>query len=273
FMLFGYDQGVLGGLLTGAPFQAQFPELTTNSNLQGATVAIYEIGCAFGALGIFVWGEKLGRRRGIIVGMAVLTVGAILQFMSYSLGQLIFGRIVTGLGNGMTTSTIPVWHSETSMSHNRGRNVCIELGVNIFGVMLAYWVDYGLRNNQTGYQWRFPLSLQVVFAVVTIFFVCFLPESPRWLANQDRIDEAREVIYMLETLKGDARAKATKVRLESILEAIRIERAAGTSSFRDCFRNGEQMMQQVSGIKWDLSFCSQVHHAHSFPTVLITYYA
>uniref|UniRef100_A0A0W0FTN9 Putative general substrate transporter n=1 Tax=Moniliophthora roreri TaxID=221103 RepID=A0A0W0FTN9_MONRR len=264
FMLFGYVQGVLGGLLTGAPFQARFPELTTNSTLQCTTVAIYEIGCAFG---IFFWGEKLGRRRGIVLGMAVLTVGAILQFMSYSLGQLIVGRIVTGLGNGMTMSTIPVWHSETSMSHNRGRNVCIGLGVNMSCLPIGA-VDYGLRNNQTGYQWRFPLALQVVFAVVTIFFVCFLPESPRWLASQDRVDEARDVIYMLETLEGDARVKATGIRLESTSKAIRIERAAGASSFRNCLRNGEQMMQQVSGIKWGLSFCSQAHHAHLFPAVL-----
>ncbi|GAA6023971.1 hypothetical protein JCM10207_008647, partial [Rhodosporidiobolus poonsookiae] len=42
-LLFGYDQGVLGGLLTGGPFQRQFPTLTTNKTLQGATVAIYEI--------------------------------------------------------------------------------------------------------------------------------------------------------------------------------------------------------------------------------------
>ncbi|KAF9040276.1 general substrate transporter [Hymenopellis radicata] len=261
FLLFGFDQGVLGGLLTGQPFEDQFPALTTNSTLQGATVAIYEIGCAMGALFIFFYGEIFGRRRGILWGMIILAIGAILQFMSYGLPQLIVGRVVTGVGNGMTTSTIPVWHSETSKSHNRGRNVCIELGVNIFGVMLAYWVDYGLRNNLTGYQWRLPLSLQVVFALITIFFVCFLPESPRWLASQGRVEEAREVIYMLETTEETKRAKATDVQLEFILEAIRIERAAGTSSFKDCFRNGNQrffhrvllgcgsqMMQQVSGI-------------------------
>lgn len=147
--------------MTGAPFEAQFPVLTTNSTLQGATVAIYEIGCAIGALAIFFWGEKLGRRRGILLGMVILSIGAILQFMSYGLAQLIVGRVVSeyfyfsciwnlflnafvllsaGIGNGMTTSSIPVWQSETSRSHNRGRDVCIELGVNIFGVMLAYWV-------------------------------------------------------------------------------------------------------------------------------------
>jgi predicted MFS family arabinose efflux permease len=86
---------VLGGLLTGAPFEAQFPILAANSTLQGATVALYEIGCAIGALSIFFWGEHLGRRRGIIWGMIILTIGAILQFLSYSLPQLIVGRVIS----------------------------------------------------------------------------------------------------------------------------------------------------------------------------------
>ncbi|EIM81381.1 general substrate transporter [Stereum hirsutum FP-91666 SS1] len=262
FLLFGFDQGILGGLLTGAPFEAQFPVLTTNANLQGATVAIYEIGCATGALATFFWGEHLGRRRGIMFGMIILAIGAILQFMSYGLAQLIVGRVVTGIGNGMTTSAIPVWQSETSRSHHRGRDVCIELGVNIFGVMLAYWVDFGLRNYTTGWQWRFPLSLQVLFAVFTLVLVCFLPESPRWLASQDRPEEARHIIWLLEHSEiPEKREKAADVELELIMEALRVERAAGTSSFRDCFRNGDQrflhrvllgcgsqMMQQVSGI-------------------------
>ncbi|KIY64080.1 general substrate transporter [Cylindrobasidium torrendii FP15055 ss-10] len=262
FLLFGFDQGVLGGLLTGRPFEEQFPELVVNSRLQGATVAIYEIGCATGAIFTFFYGEVMGRRRGIIWGMIILSIGAILQFMAYGLPQLIVGRVVTGFGNGMTTSTIPVWHSETSKSHNRGRNVCIELGVNIFGVMLAYWVDFGFRHNETGWQWRFPLSLQIVFALITVFFTCFLPESPRWLASKNRLEEAREVIYMLDTsTDADKRDRSTDVELDMILEAIRVEREAGTSSFADCFRNGNQrflhrvllgcgsqMMQQVSGI-------------------------
>ncbi|GAA6026205.1 hypothetical protein JCM10207_005545 [Rhodosporidiobolus poonsookiae] len=79
-LLFGYDQGVLGGLLTGGPFQRQFPMLTTNKTLQGATVAIYEIGCAAGAVFGFSYGDKLGHRRSIMLGMVVLSIGAILQF-------------------------------------------------------------------------------------------------------------------------------------------------------------------------------------------------
>lgn len=80
-LLFGYDQGVLGGLLTGRPFQNRFPALTNNSTLRGFTVAVYELGCAAGAVFAFFCGDRLGRRQCIMLGMLVLSIGAILQFM------------------------------------------------------------------------------------------------------------------------------------------------------------------------------------------------
>lgn len=49
----------------------------------------------------FFYGDKLGRRNSIMLGMLVLSIGAILQFMSYGLAQMIVGRVVTGLGNGL----------------------------------------------------------------------------------------------------------------------------------------------------------------------------
>ncbi|BGP57379.1 hypothetical protein JCM8202v2_005020 [Rhodotorula sphaerocarpa] len=264
-LLFGYDQGVLGGLLTGRPFQEQFPSLTTNSNLRGATVAIYEIGCAFGAVFAFFAGDKLGRRNSIILGMIVLSIGAILQFMSYGLAQLIVGRIVTGLGNGLNTATIPVYQNECSKAHHRGRAVVIEMATNIFGVMLAYWVDYGLRNNETAAQWRFPLALQVAFALITLSSIAFLPESPRWLASVGRVGEAREVIGMLDGERDEKLlALNVDVQMNEILVAIEEERKSNIG-FAACFTMGSgdrpqrffqrvllgmgsQFMQQVSGI-------------------------
>src|SRR5947209_6962233 len=106
------DQGVMSGLLTGAAFTKQFPEIdTTNggggsSSLQGTTVAIYEIGCFVGAILAFAFGERLGRRWTIMLGCAILTVGAAIQTAAYGVPQLIAGRIVAGLGNGMNTATI-----------------------------------------------------------------------------------------------------------------------------------------------------------------------
>ncbi|OXG81338.1 hypothetical protein C350_03156, partial [Cryptococcus neoformans MW-RSA36] len=140
FLLFGYDQGVMSGLLTGSAFTQQFPEIDTtdggngSASLQGTVVAIYEIGCLFGSLFTFFFGERLGRRRCIMLGCTVLIIGATLQTASFGIPQLIVGRIITGLGNGVNTSTVPVWHSETTQATNRGRALAIELAINIFGV-------------------------------------------------------------------------------------------------------------------------------------------
>jgi predicted MFS family arabinose efflux permease len=67
-----------------------------------------------------------------------MIVGATLQASSYSIPQMIVGRIVAGLGNGLNTSTIPVWHSELMKAHKRGQGLSIELAINLFGVMSAY---------------------------------------------------------------------------------------------------------------------------------------
>lgn len=70
-----------------------------------------------------------------MLGCTVLIIGATLQTASFGIPQLIVGRIITGLGNGVNTSTVPVWHSETTQATNRGRALAIELAINIFGVV------------------------------------------------------------------------------------------------------------------------------------------
>lgn len=64
-------------------------------------------------------------------------------------------------------------------ANDRGRGLCIELAINIFGVMTAYWVDYGMSFVANDAQFRFPLALQILFAIVTFFGILVLPESPR----------------------------------------------------------------------------------------------
>ncbi|KAH7127568.1 general substrate transporter [Dactylonectria macrodidyma] len=268
FLLFGYDQGVMSGLLTGDAFTNMFPEIDTarggSSSLQGTVVAIYEIGCFFGALFCLVWGEALGRRRCIMLGCVVLSIGAALQASAYGIPQMIVGRIVAGLGNGMNTSTIPVWHAELMGASDRGKGLAIELAINIFGVCTAYWTDYGMSYVRNEAQFRFPLALQILFAMVTLAGILVLPETPRWLVTHDRHDEAREILWSINKnaqriSKDDA---GISRNLAEIQHAIREEReAAQTSSFKAMFKNGDQkflyrtllgvggqFMQQLSGI-------------------------
>ncbi|KAJ4007233.1 hypothetical protein NW766_009912 [Fusarium irregulare] len=270
FLLFGYDQGVMSGLLTGTAFTNTFPEIDTtsggngSSSLQGTVVAIYEIGCFFGAIFCLVFGEYFGRRKCIMMGCVVLSIGAALQASAFGIPQMIVGRIVAGLGNGMNTSTIPVWHSELMKANNRGKGLAIELAINIFGVMLSYWVDYGMSFVSNDAQFRFPLAFQIFFAILTFIGIILLPESPRWLINHDHHDEAREVLW---AVRQDAKSiskedESVSRAIAEIQHAINEERAAAqTSSFKAMWKNGEQkflyrtmlgiggqFMQQLSGI-------------------------
>ncbi|KAH3669255.1 hypothetical protein OGAPHI_001376 [Ogataea philodendri] len=269
FLLFGFDQGVMSGLLTGDAFTHQFPAIDTTDNghgsssLQGTVVAIYEIGCFFGALFSFVFGERLGRRWSIMLGCITLSVGAAIQTSSYSIAQLIVGRIVAGLGNGMNTATIPVWHSEICKAHNRGRELSIELAINIFGVMSSYWVDYGMSFVNSPAQFRFPICLQILFALVTFFGVLVLPESPRWLIAHNRQAEAQQVIHLTMPNAKDISETDSSVlyELELVNDALQEERESVSGGFGAVFKNGpqrffwrtflgmfSQFMQQLSGI-------------------------
>lgn len=135
FLLFGYDQGVFGGLLDNKPFLETFgnPSVT----IQGQIVATYDIGCIIGTLVTMFAGDKLGRRRTILIGCCILIVGAILQTASYSLAQMIVGRVVAGVGNGMNTIAIPIWQSETARAEHRGKLIVAQLVTNIFGIVIT----------------------------------------------------------------------------------------------------------------------------------------
>lgn len=129
---------------------------------------------------------------------------------------------------------------------------------------MAYWVDYAMSFVPSEAQFRFPLALQILFAVVTFLGVTVLPESPRWLIAHDRHDEAREILWAVRPdAKRTSRDDPAVGRgLAEIQEAIREEReAAAEGSYRVMLTNGKQrflyrtllgvvaqFMQQLSGI-------------------------
>lgn len=96
-----------------------------NTSLLGTVTAIYDVGCFFGAVAAMWLGEVLGRKKAILLGTTIMTVGAILQVSAYSVAQMVAGRVIAGIGNGINTSTAPVWQSETSSIKWRGKLVII----------------------------------------------------------------------------------------------------------------------------------------------------
>lgn len=113
FLLFGYDQGVMSGIISAPAFADMFPETRDNPTMQGLVTAIYEIGCLIGAMFILWAADMLGRRKAMIIGAIIMIIGAIVQVTCFkntnTLAQFIAGRVITGVGNGINTSTIPTY--------------------------------------------------------------------------------------------------------------------------------------------------------------------
>lgn len=79
-------------------------EGSTKTTLLGTVTAIYDVGCFLGSISAYWLGEKLGRRNTVLVGTTIMSIGALLQASSYSLGQMMAGRVIAGIGNGINHS-------------------------------------------------------------------------------------------------------------------------------------------------------------------------
>ncbi|RJE20708.1 Sugar and other transporter [Aspergillus sclerotialis] len=229
FGLQGYDQTVANGLLTLPTFLHTFPE-TKDSTIQGTTVAIYEVGCAIGALTCAFVGDIFGRTRTIFSAGCIVLIGIILESTSFDLPQLIVSRVICGLGVGAFTATIPMYVSESVNARKRGRLVLTQGFFAVGGIVLASWIEFGLYflpNNPVN--WRFPFAFQAVFALIATIFILFMPESPRWLVKRDRLDDARTIVGCLEDQPEDSDTVAHEMNI--MLETFAEEQRSSANVF------------------------------------------
>ncbi|MDI1491608.1 MAG: hypothetical protein OHK93_002817 [Ramalina farinacea] len=270
FVLFGYDQGVMSGIITAPAFNDLFTATKDNSTMQGFVTAIYEIGCLFGAIFILAFGDFLGRRRAMMMGGSIMILGVIIQVTSERgatpLAQFIIGRTITGVGNGLL--------------------ICIEGGVIAFGTLVAYWIDYGASYGSPDLVWRFPISFQIIFALVLAIGPIWLPESPRWLLTRERWEEGETVIAALRGLEVDA--KETQLQKQIILDSIKASGYAGRKGtpLKAVFTGGKtqhfrrmmlgvssQFMQQVGGCNaviyyFPILFETSINQTHNMSLLL-----
>ncbi|ODV68050.1 putative sugar transporter [Hyphopichia burtonii NRRL Y-1933] len=272
FLLFGYDQGVMGSLLTLPAFREAFPTIDLelnpqNDTLQGFTVAVYELGCMASALSTIYLGDRLGRLKTMLLGVAIMFVGGILQAASVkSVAFLIVARIVTGVGNGFNTATVPVYQSETSKAHNRGMLICFEGCLITLGIAISYWVDFAFYFTKGQISWRFPIAFQCVFPMIMFPFILKLPESPRLLMSKGNVHEARRVFASLYDVPVNDHLIDEQIR--EIEEVLSIERQASAGGNSSLFSQGEKRNFQRTCLAAFCQFMQQICGIN-----LITYYA
>lgn len=215
FILFGYNQAGIGGLITEEDWVKTFPEIDTvnasksvksqRTTLQGFVVAVFVIGALFGSLSCSYSGDRFGRRNVIFFAAICTLIGEVLEASAFGLPQFIVGRVITGLGVGQLSSLVPVWQSETSGAKNRGRHVVLDGLFICLGYVLESWIDLGFFELHHGpATWRVPIAIAGVFSIILTASIYNFPESPRWLLMANKGEQAREALAILRGLPEDS---------------------------------------------------------------------
>lgn len=223
-------------------------------------MAIYTLGCLIGALASTSVGNPLGRRRALVIFAAIAAIGTILQGTAFSLAQLIIGRITSGIGVGGVNAIVPVWQAECSKPKNRGKNVVV-LGVFVAsGIALAAWVNVGLSFKQSSSVcWRLPLSFPLVFCIPICMGVFCFPESPRWLVQKGRRDEARVVMQILHDLPAHSDIVDEEISIMHRVCTAEMSREVG---FLDLFKPGRERLPYRAFLAVTINFCAQMTGMH-----------
>lgn len=133
----------------------------------------------------------------VFIGAIISIIGSALQGGAVNVGMMIAGRLIAGFSVGLLSAIVPMYCSEIATAEDRGKLAGLLQFMLSWGFFIAQWLGYGCFQVDGHFQWRFPLSFQAVPGIVMGAGIWFLAESPRWLVENERFDEARAVLYRL----------------------------------------------------------------------------
>jgi sugar porter (SP) family MFS transporter len=258
--LFGYDQGVISGALPGIKQTFSLSLLMVQVVTSWVT-----LGALVGSLVAGELGDRLGRKRAILIAGALFTFGAAIQWIAPSALFLVAGRFIIGAGVGIAAVSAPLYAAELAPAHIRGRFVSAYQLAITAGIFLAYLVNAQLSG---GDNWRLMLGL-AAFPGLALFLIALVaPESPRWLMSRNRRADAAT-----ETAKVQPDIDVT-AQLASIEAAIQHDghTASWAEIFSPTWRRplliavGLAVFQQITGINAIIYYANQIFASAGFST-------
>ena len=271
-LLFGYDTGVANG--AEGPMQA---ELGLTDLQVGIVISSLVFAAAVGALVGGKISDAIGRRTTIIVLAVMFLVGVLVAVLSPGFTLLVTGRVVLGLAVGGASTVVPVFLAELAPFEIRGsitgRN---ELAI-VVGQFTAFVVNYVLLATLGHVHglWRIMFGVCALPAIALFFGMMRMPESPRWLVEKGRDEDA---LAVLKTVRSEDRAIAELRQVETIREE---EKGATKMSLGALFSNrwlrrivfvgiGVAVTQQLTGINSIMYYGSRVLEQSGFSETAAT---
>ncbi|KAG8901791.1 hypothetical protein FRC01_009744 [Tulasnella sp. 417] len=235
-LLFGYDTGVAGGVIATHAFKEAFGLLNVPQShvdaVSSNVVAVLQGGAFFGALFSAPMSGWIGRKPTLIIFILIFVVGAVLQTAADAgtrgLNMIYVGRVIAGLGVGAISAVCPAFVSECAPKEVRGRITGLFQIWVATGVMLSYFVNYGMSRHITvgPRVWRVPFGFQLVPGGIMAFGLLFARESPRYLARAGKTEQALDnLAYYRRSTVDDPEVRAEFAEIEATILEEREARA------------------------------------------------
>ncbi|KAF8328993.1 general substrate transporter [Amanita rubescens] len=253
--LFGLDISSMSAVLNNDAYFETFHH--PGATAQGAIVAAMPGGSFLGALAVTQLADRIGRKPTIIISGIFWVIGSILQCASVNRGMLVVGRIISGLAVGLASAVVPIYQAEITAPSIRGRMVSLQQWSITWGILIQYFIQFGCSYINGVASFRIPWGLQMIPAIVLSLGMTLFPESPRWLFDKGREDEALQVLADLHG-GGDESNALVQLEYAEIKQQVEFERKEGAKSYFDLFKPGNprrvflgcslQMWSQLSGM-------------------------
>lgn len=212
--MFGWTLGMIGGILPRQAFKRSFgigDDPIASADIVGWIVVINQLGCFVGALMTAVLSDRCGRKKTLLLGGAIYVIGSTLQVTpkifytdapKAALAYLNLTRAIAGIGVGLVSPVVPTYISESSPKHIRGRLTGMYQLFLVFGIAGSFWVNYWLfelygDDPQKEALWQIAFGIQSIPGALLLYSMSYQHESPRWLAEQGRLDDMQHVLAKL----------------------------------------------------------------------------
>jgi len=256
-LLFGFDTGIISGALL---FIQQ--DFVVTTGMKELIVSSVLFGAMFGSLFSGQLTDKYGRRRLMLIISGLFITGTLIAACANHISAILFGRLFIGFAIGMGSYTAPLYIAEVSPYELRGGLVSLNQLAITLGILSSYIINYIFTNAQGSWRWMFGIGL--VPALLLSLGMFFLPESPRWLVKQNRIDDA------IKTLKHLRNSDDVSHEINEIRHSLQLKQA----SFREIFAPWIRpvlflgamlgLIQQVTGINTIIYYAPSIFQLAGF---------
>jgi len=193
-LLFGYDTAVIAGAI--GFLQNHF---NLDPTLKGWAAACALLGCILGVSFAGMFSDKMGRKKTLLLSGILFLISSVGTAIPKEFIVFVVFRILGGIGVGIASMASPMYIAEITPARIRGRMVSVNQFAIITGMLIIYFVNYFIVlqgdeawNISSGWRWMFASG--AIPSAVFIFLLVFIPESPRWLVEQKKSDEAEAIL-------------------------------------------------------------------------------